>query len=551
MGIIVLLLILGNREPRKWKTLVKPTLRPYMFARGSRIAFLGPLLAFILGGSCAILGVAGPTWEKVKAPTQKIEAVVLVALDLSKSMLVKDIQPNRLERGKLKLFDFLDANPKARVGLIAYAGTPNTVLPFTSDYSIIKTQATSLQNRIVPVQGANTKVLIDLVDTSMQSVVAPSTVLLMTDGLSSADAALWSNWVNGSVHSLDILLLSTPSGGPLPGRPKDISRQDPAVLQNLAQQPRVKITPLTLDNSDVAGIAKQISDHLIFSKEEDKHDKDWDDKGTLLIVPLLLIVLFWFRRGWVVQWCLLILCLSSSCGINSKHPDWWYSKDYQGQLLSNAGRYDSAADRFEDPIHKAVAYFKAGDYESAAELFALDTTASGSYNRGLALAKLGRYEDAQEAFDKAISLDPALEEAAGHRKEEAAQAKRKADSAMQFSPTTVSKTEKDLKEKKDKKNPLKERKAESDDEQLSSDTRVKNLPKNGDRVTDEAATNIRTAKEASKPSGDDEQSDKQEKAAENIMMRQTEADPTEFLKMRFALQKKKYYPNVKPTGNQW
>lgn len=552
LGVIVLLLVVGNRERRKWKTIVKPALRPFMFARGSRISFLGPLLGLMLGGSCAILAVSGPTWEKVKAPTQKIQAVVFVAMDLSTSMLVKDIQPNRLERAKLKLYDFLDANPRASVGLIAYAGTPNTVLPFTSDYSIIKTQATSLENRIVPVQGSNTKALLGLIDTSMQSVVAPSTILLMTDAISAEDATLWGNWVNGSVHSLDILLLSTPSGGTLPGKSKEISRQDPAVLRNLAQQPRVTITPLTLDNSDVSGIAKRVSDHLIFSKEEDLHDKDWDDRGELLLLPLLLVVLFWFRRGWVVQWSLLILCICTSCGLNSKHPDWWYSKDYQGQLFSNAGRFDSAAERFEDPVHKAVAYFKAGDYATASELFALDTTAAGNYNRGLALAKLGRYDDAQAAFDKAISLDPALEEKASHRKAETAQAKKTADSVMQFSQTSVSKEEKDIKEKKKKDDPLKTHKAQSDDEQLSSDTRVKNLPKFGNRTSDQAATNIRMAKESSKPpTADEDQTDKQEKAGENIMMRQTEADPTEFLKKRFALQKKKYYPHVKASGSQW
>ena len=80
-----------------------------------------------------IIGMAGPTWKKKEIPGQKIQAVVLIALDLSKSMMTKDIQPNRIERAKFKINDFLDANPRARAGLIAFAGTAHPVLPFTSD----------------------------------------------------------------------------------------------------------------------------------------------------------------------------------------------------------------------------------------------------------------------------------------------------------------------------------------------------------------------------------------------------------------------------------
>ncbi len=69
-------------------------------------------------------------------------------------MLATDIQPNRLERAKFKISDFLDANPRAKAGLVAYAGTAHPVLPFTSDYNLIKHHVVSLINRIMPIQAA-------------------------------------------------------------------------------------------------------------------------------------------------------------------------------------------------------------------------------------------------------------------------------------------------------------------------------------------------------------------------------------------------------------
>src|SRR5262245_14502236 len=107
VGVIVLLLLAGNREQRKWKRIIEPALRPFMFSKASLWAIILPLLLFIIGSSFTILGLAGPTWKKKNIPGEKIQAVVLIALDMSRSMLATDMQPNRLERAKFKISDFL------------------------------------------------------------------------------------------------------------------------------------------------------------------------------------------------------------------------------------------------------------------------------------------------------------------------------------------------------------------------------------------------------------------------------------------------------------
>ncbi len=556
LGVIVLLLILGNRERGKWKTIVAKPLRGYMFSRGSTWAIALPLLLFTLGMSAMITGLAGPTWENKEIPGQKVQAVVLIALDLSRSMTAKDIQPNRIERAKFKIGDFLDANPRARAGLLAFAGTAHPVLPFTGDYKIIKFHTGSLSNKIMPVQGTNTRLLLQQIDTLMKRVTAPSTVLLITDAIDSQQAAQLSNWVNASIHRLEILLVSTPNGAGIPGYPKVISRQDPAVIQNLSQDTaKVKVTLLTLDNSDVRSIATRVAGKLYFETEKKKDTRAWDDMGWLMIFPSLAIAMFWFRRGWAIQWCILLFAIAglSSCGLKSKNPDWWYTKDYQGQLLENAGKYDEAADRYDNEKYKAVAFFKAGNYEAAAELFALDSSASGNYNRGLALARLGRFDDAEAAFSKAISLDPALKDKAQKSIAATRSMKNKADSVIKLGQQSVSKTMKDkaiATKKNHKDDPLKQHKPQSEDEQLSADTRVKKLPKFGNRATDEATSNIHMAKESKSPDKN-LPPDKTGQLASNILLRRAAADPAEFLHKRFLLQEKRYDKHVKKSENPW
>ncbi len=556
LALIVLLLIIGNKERRRWKAIVAKPLRQYMFSRGSVWAMVIPLLLFIIWMSAMIIGLAGPAWKKKEIPGQKVQAVVLIALDLSKSMMAKDIQPNRIERAKFKIGDFLDANPRARAGLLAFAGTAHPVLPFTGDYKIIKFHTQSLSNRIMPVQGTNVPELLRQVDTLMKHVSAPSTVLLITDAIDNDEAAQLSKWVSNSIHHLEILLVSTPNGAAIPGYARVISKQDPAVAQNLSQDTaKVKLTFITLDNSDVKSIAARVSKKLYFESEKKKDTKEWDDMGWLLIWPSLVIALFWFRRGWAIQWCVLLFAVASlsSCGLKSKHPDWWYSKDYQGQMLQDAGRYDEAADRFDDDKHKAVAYFKAGNFQAAADLFALDSTASGNYNRGLALTKLGRFDEAQAAFGKAISLDSTFKNKALQSIAATKGMKHRADSIMKFGQKSISKNALNKipeGKKNHKDDPLKEHKSQSEDEDLSSDTRVKKMPKYGNRVTDEVATNMRKAKESKSP-GNGAPPDKAGQMASNILLRRAAADPAEFLHKRFLLQEKLYDRNVKAPKTPW
>ncbi|MDR2916774.1 MAG: VWA domain-containing protein [Tannerella sp.] len=416
LGVIVIILLLGNREQKKWKKIIAPALRPFMFSKGNQNAILLPLIFLVSGLSCMILSLAGPTWKKREIPEEKIPSVVMISLDLSRSMTATDIQPSRLERAKMKITDFLDANPRSRAGLIAFAGTPHTVLPFTGDYKLIKHHAASLYNWEMPVQGTDMVLNFALIDTMMKNVEAPSTILLMTDAIDNNEATFLSDYIHNSIHRLEILLFSTPDGAPVPGVEAVISKQDPVTLNNLRQNEKITVTPITLDKSDVEGIAQKISDNLIFEKETKEKAKDWDDMGWILLIPALLITLFWFRKGWVVQWCWipLVFLSFSSCGVDSKYPDLWYTKDYQAELWYEKGDYDKAAELFQDNPHKAAAYIKAEDFLSAAILLADDTTASGKYNYGLALAKLGLYDDAISAFQEAASKDPDLQNKAYH-----------------------------------------------------------------------------------------------------------------------------------------
>ena len=153
-------------------------------------------------------------------------------------------------------------------------------------------------------------------------------------------------------------------------------------------------------------ISTGISQNLTFETDPEEKDDDWRDAGLLLMIPMAVLLLLWFRKGWVIY--LFPLFLITSCSDGSEFSDLWFTKDYQGQRLSDKGAFGEAADRFQDPMHKGVAWFKAGNYEEAIEAFRQDTTAEGAYNLGLSYLSNFDTTAAIFAFGKAAEMDPEL-----------------------------------------------------------------------------------------------------------------------------------------------
>ena len=246
--LVVAILFVTTREKDKWKSIVSRPLRRFMFTRSSKLTLLWPLIFLVLTISFGILSAAGPTWKRVEVPGMKSTAMFVILMDLSWSMMAEDIQPNRLERAKLKVRDLLDANPGARTSLFVYAGTTHPVMPASGDYKLIKYHADHLQANIMPVRGDDLPLAMDLMDTLFARFEVPSTLLLVTDEVETSETSDLMRFVDTSPHSIEILVMSTPGGSEIPGfrrntilrddtGQKIISRADPNVWNQLDQHP--------------------------------------------------------------------------------------------------------------------------------------------------------------------------------------------------------------------------------------------------------------------------------------------------------------------------
>ncbi len=86
--------------------------------------------------------------------------------------------------------------------------------------------------------------------------------------------------------------------------------------------------------------------------------------------------------------------------------DLWYNDNQQGARLLKQNQPTAAAESFNDPQWKAIADYRAGRYEQAIQGFSKSNTPMANYNRGNALAKMGQYQKAIEAYQTVLAKQP-------------------------------------------------------------------------------------------------------------------------------------------------
>lgn len=92
--------------------------------------------------------------------------------------------------------------------------------------------------------------------------------------------------------------------------------------------------------------------------------------------------------------------------------DWWLTADQQGRILYERGDFAAAAQRFEDPLWKGLAFYASEDFASAASWFGQVETAYGAFYLGNALSHLDQLAPAIKAYERALGLQPEFAEAA-------------------------------------------------------------------------------------------------------------------------------------------
>lgn len=152
---------------------------PY-FKRGRRGVKASLIL---LGITFGIVALTQPQWGFHWEEIKRVGVDIIVAIDVSESMLAADVKPNRLERAKREVYDLIEMLEGDRIGLIAFAGTSFVQCPLTLDYGACKMFLDYIDTDLIPVPGT---ALADVIRTAIKSFSQrerkSKALILITDG---------------------------------------------------------------------------------------------------------------------------------------------------------------------------------------------------------------------------------------------------------------------------------------------------------------------------------------------------------------------------------
>lgn len=255
-----------------------------------------------------IIAAARPQYGQKEKTVKRQGIEVMVALDISNSMLAEDVAPNRLERAKQMLSKMIDNMVDDKVGLVVFAGEAFTQLPITCDYVSAKMFLHTITPSLIPTQGTAIGAALQTAIRSFgsQESEAGRAIVLITDGENHEDDALA---VAQQAQELGIQVfvigIGKPEGSPIPvpgtnDYIKDragqvvVSRLNEEMCQEIAQAG--KGVYVRCDNTNTAMRAlQQELDNIATADLESTIYADYNEQyQSFVLIALLLLVIDFF-----------------------------------------------------------------------------------------------------------------------------------------------------------------------------------------------------------------------------------------------------------------
>jgi Ca-activated chloride channel homolog len=146
-----------------------------------------PRIWLWFGLALCIIALARPQWGVIEEQVFDQSREVLIALDLSRSMLAQDVKPSRLDRSKLLIQSLLDGLKGERVGLVLFAGTAFLQSPLSADYEVLREFLPALNPDYLPEGGSNYKAMLETAMQSFGTSTADRYLIVLSDGESTVD----------------------------------------------------------------------------------------------------------------------------------------------------------------------------------------------------------------------------------------------------------------------------------------------------------------------------------------------------------------------------
>ena len=378
---------------------------------GKRISFVSIALLFLT------IGILQPKWGYKEIKTSKQGRDIAIAVDVSESMLARDVEPNRLTRAKREIIDLIENLRGDRIALVSFAGSAIVEVPLTSDYKAFKSFLDVLDPNFSPIKGSNIKVALEtsielLTRVSGKKSSKDKAVILITDGEDTDDSyEKVKKLAKESSTSIYVIGVGTEKGAELKtskGFKRDnsgniiISKLKVNELRELAKKTGGQYVVSVNSDKDIISIYNNgIRQKLNKKDYKSNNQKIWNQYFQL---PLLLAILFLFyswnniSRNTKVKLILFLLVFKPE--LSFSEVDNKVSSEINSELSSEVNR------EVNNKTNKAKSKFKNGDYLESKNIFSSFSNKDENTLLGIGANnyRLGEFIEAFKNFAEASKI---------------------------------------------------------------------------------------------------------------------------------------------------
>lgn len=380
------------------------------------------------------IALAGPRYGFKWQTIEQKGVDIMIAIDCSRSMMAPDINPTRLERAKREIFDLLALLKGDRIGLVAFAGTAFVQCPLTLDYDAFHLFLNTLSPDFLPVGGSDMAGAVHAaLEGFDETSASEKAIILITDGenTSPQDPVKAAEKAAEKKVKLFCIGVGRTEGVPIPeasgGFKKDLqgkivlSRLDEGTLKQMAAATHGAYVRSVAGDMDLDAIyTKQIRAKMEGDTHSSGRKQIWEDRFQW---PLALAVLCLFLELFlpvgrkntaavILAFSLVLMPGITRAGSTQDGARAYVSGDYDQALKHFIDAQLKDPDNAEILYNIGNAYYKKGDFESAAEHYkqALETEKNALkqkalYNLGNAEFKKGDAKKAIENYEAVLEID--------------------------------------------------------------------------------------------------------------------------------------------------
>ena len=352
---------------------------------------------FMLMSALLIIALSEPVIDDGKVEVKSKSADIMIALDISDSMLAEDVYPNRLKLAKQKAIELLTLSPTERIGVIGFAKNSYLVSPLSFDHSVVKFLLSQLNTDSITEKGTNFLSMLEVVQNSIDE-EAKKYLLILSDGGDNDEFSKEIAYAKENNIAVFVLGIGTKNGAPIKKKDGQFIKQNGNIIVSKLNENISEMATATggvyiksvNSNDDVKAMIKEIEAH--------SEQKELKSQEIARYIPL-----FYYPLG-MALFILLIATSSLPKKSSNIHALLLALIFIAPQSKLNAGLLDFME------LKDAKEAYANEEYEKSQGIYSkyMESSAYGNYNVGNTLYKQGKFQEARESYEKANFDDESL-----------------------------------------------------------------------------------------------------------------------------------------------